>query len=103
MTDTASTTTTPAAPAWTRWLNPALAITGIAVGIFIIVAGIYLVFWQPSGYNHMMKADPPATPSMDCCASMMKGMKMPMENKPSMSPMPGMPSAPNMPPPAPGR
>ena len=104
MTDAASTTSsTPTTPTRTRWLNPILAITGIAVGIFIIVAGIYLVFWQPSGCNHMMKADPPAMQSMDCCASMMKGMKMPMENKPSVSPMPGMPSTPNMPTPAPGR
>ncbi|WP_170879954.1 hypothetical protein [Mycobacterium colombiense] len=104
MTDAASTSSrTPTTPTWTRWLNPALALTGIAVGIFIIVAGIYLVFWQPSGCNHMLKAGPPATRSMDCCASMMKGMKMPMENKPGMSPMPGMPSMPNTPAPAPGR
>lgn len=96
MTDAASTTAS--APSWTRWLNPALAITGIAVGIFIIVAGIYLVFWQqPSGYAHMMTAGAPTAQSMDCCASMMKGMKMPAENKP------GMPSTPNMPTPAPGR
>ncbi|WP_196771653.1 hypothetical protein [Mycobacterium colombiense] len=104
MNDAASiTSSTPPTPTWTRWLSPALAITGIAVGIFIIVAGIYLVFWQPSGCNHMMKAGPPATQSMDCCASMMKGMKMPMEDKPGMSSMPGMPSTPNMPAPAPGR
>lgn len=85
MTEPASTTSiSPTTPAWTRWLNPVLAITGIAVGIFIIVAGIYLVFWQPSGDHHMMRADAPATQSMDCCASMMKSMKMPMENKPNM-------------------
>ena len=104
MTDTASTTSsTPTTPSWTRWLYPILGITGIAVGIFVIVAGLYLVFFQPSGCDRMMADPPPATQSKDCCASMMKGMKMPMENKPSMSPMPGMPSTPNMPTPAPGR
>jgi hypothetical protein len=107
MTDTASTTSssTPTAPSWTRWLYPILGITGIAVGIFIIGAGLYLIFAQPSDCHHMMKADAPltATQSKDCCASMMKDMKMPMENKPSMSPMPGMPSMPNMPTPTPSR
>lgn len=95
MTDTASTTSsTPTTPSWTRWLYPILAITGIAVGIFVIVAGLYLLFAQPSGCHSMMKADPPATQSKDCCASMMKDMKMPMENMPSMSPMPAVTSSP---------
>jgi hypothetical protein len=104
MTDTAATTSprTPTTPTWTRWLYPILAITGIAVGIFVIFAGIYLLFAQPSGCHPMMKADPPAQ-SKDCCASMMKDMKMPMENMPSMSPMPSMPSMPNMPMPTPSR
>ncbi|MCV7399283.1 hypothetical protein H7K24_03840 [Mycobacterium fragae] len=95
MTDTASTTSTspPPTPGWTRWLYPILAITGIAVGIFVIAAGLYLLFAQPSGC-HMMKADPPPTQSNDCCASMMKDMKMPMTNMPSMPPRPGMPSMP---------
>ena len=86
------TETAPAAPphrTWTRWLYPTLAVTGIAVGIFVIVAGAYLLFVQPnSGHS----AQP------DCCKSMeadMKKMmddpKMPM-NKPSM-PMSPMPSA----------
>jgi hypothetical protein len=96
MTDTASTTSTstPTTPAWTSWLYPILAITGIAVGIFVIVAGLYILFAQPSGCQHMMKADPPPTQSNDCCARMMKDMKMPMANMPSMSPTPGIPSMP---------
>lgn len=105
MTDTATPTSpsTPATPTWTRWLYPILAVTGIAVGIFVIGAGLYLVFLQPSGCHSMMKADAPAAPAAqpkDCCADMMKGMKMPMENVPSKSPMPGMPSTPM---PAPSR
>lgn len=101
MTDTASTTSpTPTGPAWTRWLYRILAIVGIAVGIavgiVVIIAVVYLLFAK-SDCCSMMKADPPAAQSKDCCASMMKGMKMPMENRPSMSPMP------NMPMPAPGR
>lgn len=80
----------------TRWLYPTLAVTGIAVGIFVIFAGVYLLFVHPSSGH---------APQPDCCKSMeadMKKMmddpKMPM-NKPSMapmSPMPGMPSAPGM-------
>ena len=101
-TDPASTTSasTPSTPTWTRWLYPILAVTGIAVGIFVIGAGVYLIFVQPNGCQPMMKADPPATQSKDCCAAMMKDMKMPMENGPGMSPMPGMPSMPNMPAPS---
>lgn len=101
MTDTASTTSP--TPTWTRWLYPILAITGIAVGIVVIVAVLYLLFAQPGCCHSMMKADPLATQSKDCCASMMKDMKMPMENTPSMSPTPGMPSMPNMPMPTPSR
>ncbi|BCO58287.1 hypothetical protein [Mycobacterium intracellulare] len=97
MTDTASTTSrTRTGPTWTRWLYRILAIVGIAVGIVVIIAVVYLLFAK-SDCCSMMKADPPAAQSKDCCASMMKGMKMPMENRPSMSPMP------NMPMPAPGR
>jgi len=61
-------------------LYQALAITGIAAGIFIIAAGLYLLIARPS-----------------CCDSMNMGSnKMMMEqpmNAPSMSPMPGMPTA----------
>jgi hypothetical protein len=109
MTDTAATTaspSTPTIPTWTRWLYPILAITGIAVGIFVIVAGLYLLFAQPSNCHPMMKAVAPTAQSKDCCADMMQGMKMPMQNmpnKPSMSPMPGMPYMPNMPMPTPSR
>ncbi len=48
------TTTAPApTPQSTRWLYQALAIVGIAVGIFIIAAGLYLVIFP-----------------MSCCAGM---------------------------------
>jgi hypothetical protein len=87
MTDTTSTTPTPTTATWTRWLYPALAITGIAVGIFIIVAGVYLLFFAHSGCCGSMHA------ANDDCASMMKDMKnMKMPSTPSMSPMPNMPS-----------
>jgi hypothetical protein len=76
-------------PKRTRWLYPTVAVTGIAVGVFLIVAGVYLLFVQPSSGHSAQQ---------DCCKSMeadMKKMmddpKMPM-NKPSM-PMPPMPSA----------
>jgi hypothetical protein len=102
MTGTANTTSsTPTTPAWTRWLNPILAITGIAVGIFVIAAGLYLLFANPSDCHSMMKADAPTAQSKDCCASMkadMKGMNMP-----PMSPMPSMSPMPNMPMPTPSR
>lgn len=43
------TTTAPApTPQSTRWLYQALAIVGIAVGIFIIAAGLYLVIFPVS-------------------------------------------------------
>lgn len=79
----------------TRWLYPALAVTGIAVGIFVIAAGAYLLFVHPSSGHAAQQ---------DCCKSMeadMKKMmddpKMPM-NKPSMSPMPpSMSPMPSMP------
>lgn len=105
MTDTVSSASgTPTIPSWTRWLNPILAITGIAVGIFVIGAGLYLLFAAPSGCHSMMKADPPPTgQSKDCCADMMKDMKKSMENMPGKSPMPGMPSMPNTPMPTPSR
>jgi hypothetical protein len=87
MTDTAPVTRSN--PRWTRWLYPTLAVTGIAVGVFLIIAGVYLVFVQPSSGHSAQQ---------DCCKSMeadMKKMmddpKMPM-NKPSMPPMSPMPS-----------
>lgn len=86
----------------TRWLYPTLAVTGIAVGIFVILAGVYLLFVHPSS-GHASQPD--------CCKSMeadmkkmmgdpdMKKMmgdpKMPM-NQPAMPPMSSMP--PSMPP-----
>jgi hypothetical protein len=88
MTDTAPATLPN--PRWARWLYPTLAVTGIAVGVFLIVAGVYLLFVQPSSGHSAQQ---------DCCKSMeadMKKMmddpKMPM-NKPSMPPMSPMPSA----------
>jgi hypothetical protein len=60
-------------------LYQALAITGILVGMFIIAAGLYLLIARPS-----------------CCDSMNMGSNKMMEqpmNAPSMSPMPGMPTA----------
>ena len=104
MTETETAPATPPHRTWTRWLYPTLAVTGIAVGIFVIVAGAYLLFVQPnSGHS----AQP------DCCKSMEADMKkmmddpnMPMKkmmddpnmpiNKPSMPPMQSMP--PSMPP-----
>ncbi|WP_186272466.1 hypothetical protein [Mycobacterium kubicae] len=79
----------------TRWLYPALAVAGIAVGIFVIAAGVYLLFVHPNSGHAAQQ---------DCCKSMeadMKKMmddpKMPM-NKPSMSPMPpSMSPMPSMP------
>jgi hypothetical protein len=101
MTDTAPTT--PPHRTWTRWLYPTLAVTGIAVGIFVIFAGVYLLFVHPSSGHAAQQ---------DCCKSMeadMKKMmadpKMPMNKPsmpampsmpPSMSPMPGMSPAPGM-------
>jgi hypothetical protein len=90
------TDTAPAPPphrTWTRWLYPTLAVTGIAVGIFVVFAGVYLLFVHPSSGH---SAQP------DCCKSMEADMKkmmtdpnMPM-NKPSMPPMSSM--SPSMPP-----
>lgn len=89
-------------PVKSRWVFPTLAITGVAVGIFIVGAGLFLLF-APSSWHPAKK---------DCCVSMeakMKTMKDDMKNMPCMgspasmpgtSPMPGMPSMspmPNMP------
>jgi hypothetical protein len=75
----------------TRWLYSILAATGIAVGIAVVGAVMYLLFAAHSGCcGSTMKAEAPAAHSKDCCADM-KGMKMPMENMPSMSAMPSMP------------
>ena len=94
MTETAPAT--PPQPTRSRWLYPTLALTGIAVGIFVIFAGVYLLFVHPSSGHAAQQ---------DCCKSMeadmkkmMDGPKMPM-NKPSMpamSPMPSMSPAPPM-------
>jgi hypothetical protein len=93
MTDTAPVTRSN--PRSTRWLYPTLAVTGIAVGVFFIVAGVYLLFLQPSSGHSAQQ---------DCCKSMeadMKKMmddpKMPM-NKPPMPPMPSANPGPGMPP-----
>ncbi|GLV12181.1 hypothetical protein MyChFU_55010 [Mycobacterium intracellulare subsp. chimaera] len=92
-------TTSPAntCPAKTRWLYPTLAVTGIAVGIFVVAAGLFLLF-APAGWH---------LATNDCCTSMeakLKTMKDDMKNMPcmastpstpgtpSMSPMPGMPT-----------
>lgn len=100
--DTGSTSPTQTRPARMRWLYPTLAVTGIAVGIFVVAAGLFLLF-APAGWHPGKK---------DCCASMeakMQTMKDDMKNMPcmgstpampGMSPMPGMPSMspmPNMP------
>jgi hypothetical protein len=84
----------PSTPARVRWLYPALAVTGIAVGIFIIVAGIYVFFVQPN-------ASYPA--KQDCCTSMegdmkkmMADMKTQMQQAPNMTSMPNMPPMPGM-------
>jgi hypothetical protein len=91
MTDTAPVTRPN--PRWTRWLYPTLAVTGIAAGVFLIVAGVYLLFVQPSSGHSAQQ---------DCCKSMeadMKKMmddpKMPM-NKPPMPPMPSAKPGPGM-------
>ena len=97
MTDTASATASaPPTPTWTRWLYPILAITGIAVGVVVIAAVLYLLVAQPGRCDSTMKADPPAAQSMDCCAAMMRNMKMPAGPG-----MPNMHSMPKMPMPAP--
>jgi hypothetical protein len=99
---TETTPATPPHPTWSRWLYPTLAVTGIAVGIFVIVAGAYFLFFVHPSSGHSAQ--------QDCCKSMegdMKKMmddpKMPM-NKPSapmpssmppMSPMPSMPMTPS--------
>ena len=68
-------------------LYQALAITGIAVGIFVIAVGLYFLIVRPS-----------------CCESMNmsnnKMMEQPMD-MPSMSPTPGMSPMPGVPVPAP--
>lgn len=100
MTETATTSQT-TTPRWRRWLNPTLAITGIAVGVIVIGVVIYLLLAQPGGCR-MSTAGPLATQSKDCCAQMMadmKNQKMPMHIMPKPSPSP----MPNMPAPTPGR
>lgn len=73
------TETAPTAGTRPQRLHQALAITGIAVGIFVIAAGLYLLIARPS-----------------CCDFMNTGgnkmMEQPM-NAPSMSPRPGIPTA----------
>jgi hypothetical protein len=113
---TESTPASTAHPVWTSWLYRTLALTGIAVGLFVIAAGVYLLFWHP-GAGH--------TAQQDCCKSMEADMKKmmddpnmkkmmedpkmpmnkgpmtPMSPMPSMSPMPGPSPMPGMPMPAP--
>lgn len=99
MTESTPATSTPTRPAWTRWLYPAAAITGIAVGIFIIVAGLYLVFAQPNCGGAMKDG-------MPCCAEMKQNMKHKMDDMKNMPGMPSpsqMPSMPTPPMPTPGR
>ncbi|WP_293003700.1 hypothetical protein [Mycobacterium sp.] len=91
------TDSTPAStprPAQTSWLYRTLALTGIAVGLFVIAAGVYLLVAHPVSAH---------SPQQDCCKSMeadMKKMmddpKMPMNKGPmtSMAPMPSMPAMP---------
>lgn len=87
----------------TRWLYPALAVTGIAVGVFIIAAGFYLLFapasWHPSWHTAH-------TAQTSCCATMgadmakmradmangMTSMKDEMKDMPCMAAMHSMPS-----------
>ncbi len=106
MADTARTDS-----AW-KWLYRGLAMTGIAVGIFIIAAGLYLLFAPPSWYT-ARTAQTHGCASMEAdmkkmkadMEDMMKGMHGGMPNMPStspmpstsMSPMPGMPSMSPMP------
>ena len=40
--ETEAAPATPPHRPWTRWLYPTLAVTGIAVGIFVIAAGAYI-------------------------------------------------------------
>lgn len=98
VTDAGTTSATTTRPARTRWLYPTLAVTGITVGIFIVAAGLFMLF-APSSWH----------PAKNCCAPMeaqMKTMKDDMKKMPcmgstapipSMSPMPHMPSLPPMP------
>src|ERR1700735_2262275 len=97
------TETAPAAsprPKRARWLYPTLAVTGIAVGIFVIVAGAYLLFVNPSSGH---SAQP------DCCKSMEADMKkmmddpnMPMKKMMADPKMPMTSMPPSMPPMSPG-
>lgn len=41
------TITAPSTPVQSHWLYQTLAIVGIAVGIFIIAAGVYLLLFPP--------------------------------------------------------
>lgn len=93
-TDTDATSLSRTRGARMRWVYPILAVTGIAVGIFVVAAGLYLLF-APASWHPAKK---------DCCASMeakMKAMKEDMQNKPCMgstASMPSMSPAPSMPP-----
>lgn len=112
MTDTA-----PTGSAWT-WVYRTFAITGIAAGIFIIAAGLWLLFAPPSWYNarthgcasmeadikqmkqdmeNHMKNMKESMKNMPGMSSMPSTSMSPMPNMPSMSPMPNMPSMSSMP------
>lgn len=92
--------TAPTDSAW-KWLYRGLAMTGIAVGIFIIAAGLYLLSASPSWYTER------SAQTQGCAAvqaemkkmkadmeKRMKGMHGGMPNMPSMSPTPNMPTPP---------
>ena len=67
------TDSTPAStphPTGTNWLYRTLAFTGIAVGLFVIGAGLYLLFGHP-GTAHSAQ--------QDCCKSMEGDMKKMMD------------------------
>ena len=85
------------------WVYRALALTGIAVGIFIIAAGLWLLFAPPSWYNartnHCASMEADMKQMMADMKNQMKGMQGGMQNTPGMSPMPStsMSPMPNMP------
>lgn len=58
-------TTSPAntCPAKTRWLYPTLAVTGIAVGIFVVAAGLFLLFAPAGGTSPRTTVVHPWKPS----------------------------------------
>jgi hypothetical protein len=101
---TGPTTSTSASPTWARWLYPALVTTGIAVGIFIIATGLYLLIAQPGSHSDCGDAKGPAATASQanddkgCCEAMKQQMEnMPRPSRPSKAPMPNMSPMPGMP------